>query len=281
MFWKNFITLLRRYTASSLLNIIGMSVAFASVYLLMVQVTNDLSYNKKIPDADLIYRLEYPSWSKEGYWGSIWNRILPQQMCDAVPEVAARGAIFLGGNDVNLSFKDNNEIRNIKLNASQSDREGLDVFKFDLIAGSVENFEDESVIITESIAKRYGLEVGDILHKGHGAKDDNVYNIVAIYRDFPKPSYLANIDCFVGLPPIIVEEELFSWSYNCYLRLHSDADPEDVATKMREHFRESLAKEGLSEEEVEEELSMMYPRLNPLTRLYFATECEGDINKKR
>ena len=69
MFWKNFITLLRRYTASSLLNIIGMSVAFASVYLLMVQVTNDLSYNKKIPDADLIYRLEYPSWSKEGYWG--------------------------------------------------------------------------------------------------------------------------------------------------------------------------------------------------------------------
>ena len=280
MFWKNFITLLRRYTASSLLNIIGMSVAFASVYLLMVQVTNDLSYNKKIPDADLIYRLEYPSWSKEGYWGSIWNRILPQQMCDAVPEVAARGAIFLGGNDVNLSFKDNNEIRNIKLNASQSDREGLDVFNFDLIAGSVENFEDESVIITEKIAKRYGLEVGDILHKGHGAKDDNVYNIVAIYRDFPKPSYLANIDCFVGLPPIIVEEELFSWSYNCYLRLHSDADPEDVATKMREHFRESLAKEGLSEEEVEEELSMMYPRLNPLTRLYFADDCDMDVNAK-
>ena len=31
---KNFITLLRRYTTSSLLNVVGMSVAFAAIYLI-------------------------------------------------------------------------------------------------------------------------------------------------------------------------------------------------------------------------------------------------------
>ncbi len=280
MFWKNFITLLRRYTASSLLNIIGMSVAFASVYLLMVQVTNDLSYNKKIPDADLIYRLEYPSWSKEGYWGSIWNRIQPQQMCDAVPEVAARGAIFISGNEVNFSFNDENEIRDIKLNASQSDREGLDVFKFDIVAGSIDKFGEKNIVIKESVAERFGLEVGEMLYKGHGAKEDNVYNIVAIYRDFPKPSYLAKIDCYIGLPPVVIEEELFSWGYNCYLRLHPDVDPDEVAEKMSEQLRNTLTKDGLSEEEIEEELATMSPRLNPLTRLYFADDCEMDVNIK-
>ena len=42
MFWRNFITLLRRYTASSLLNIVGMAIAFAAAYLILVQVNYDL-----------------------------------------------------------------------------------------------------------------------------------------------------------------------------------------------------------------------------------------------
>ena len=45
MYFKNFRMLLKRYTTSSLLNILGMAVAFAAVYLIMVQVKFDLSYN--------------------------------------------------------------------------------------------------------------------------------------------------------------------------------------------------------------------------------------------
>ena len=66
MYFKNFIMLLKRYTTSSLLNILGMAVAFAAVYIIMVQVNFDLSYNKGIPNAKNIYRLEYPNWSEEG-----------------------------------------------------------------------------------------------------------------------------------------------------------------------------------------------------------------------
>ena len=60
MYLKNFIMLLKRYTVSSALNILGMAVAFAAVYLIMVQVNFDLSYNKGIPNAQNIYRFEYP-----------------------------------------------------------------------------------------------------------------------------------------------------------------------------------------------------------------------------
>ena len=56
--FRNFLMLLRRYTASSVLNIIGMALAFASAYLILVQVNFDMSYNRKIPNAENIYRLE-------------------------------------------------------------------------------------------------------------------------------------------------------------------------------------------------------------------------------
>ena len=66
MYIKNFITLLRRYTTSSLLNVLGMAIAFASVYLISVQVKHDLSYDKVIPNSENIYRLESPNWYEEG-----------------------------------------------------------------------------------------------------------------------------------------------------------------------------------------------------------------------
>ena len=68
MYIRNFLTLLRRYTASSVLNIIGMAIAFAAIYLITLQVTFDLSYNKPIVNSERIYRLEYPSWVNVGRW---------------------------------------------------------------------------------------------------------------------------------------------------------------------------------------------------------------------
>ena len=49
MYIRNFLTLLRRYTTSSVLNIVGMAVAFAAVYLIAVQVKFDLSYTALSP----------------------------------------------------------------------------------------------------------------------------------------------------------------------------------------------------------------------------------------
>ena len=278
MFWKNFITLLRRYTASSLLNIIGMSVAFASVYLLMVQVTNDLSYNKKIPDADLIYRLEHPNPSTEGNWYAVWNNDFPFRLCDAIPEVESRGATWLLSQDAEFSYKVNDEIRNINLNLSRSDEEAFKVFGFDLIAGTVKDMGPRDIVIKESVANRYGLEVGELLYFGRGTKEGMEFNVVGIYSDFPKPSDIATADCFILLPEIGKTEKM--WSYNLYVRLYPNADAEEVTTKMRENLLDMCRKEGLSEEETNEMLSVFEPRLNPLTRLYFATECEGDMNKK-
>ncbi len=75
--FRDFLMLLRRYTASSILNIIGMALAFASAYIILVQVNFDMSYNRKIPNAENIYRMDKPSLIKEGMWSTLNNRYDP------------------------------------------------------------------------------------------------------------------------------------------------------------------------------------------------------------
>ena len=97
MYIRNFLTLLRRYTTSSVLIIVGMAVAFAAVYLIAVQVKVDLSYNCVIKNSARIYRLEYPSWYKDGHWGTTWNRQTPDLITAMCPEVEAAGSIYTWG----------------------------------------------------------------------------------------------------------------------------------------------------------------------------------------
>ena len=52
--FKNFITTLRRYKMASVLNIAGLTLAFMAFYVMMVQVTYDLGYNRSIKDAGRI-----------------------------------------------------------------------------------------------------------------------------------------------------------------------------------------------------------------------------------
>ena len=57
---------MRLFKGSGILNLLGMTVAFAALYILLVQVYYDLSYNKGIKDAERIYIMATPSWFEQG-----------------------------------------------------------------------------------------------------------------------------------------------------------------------------------------------------------------------
>lgn len=63
---KNFISNLKRYKVSSLLNILGMSVAFASAYVLFLWGVNELTYNSTLRDADSTFRLQFGKYPTAG-----------------------------------------------------------------------------------------------------------------------------------------------------------------------------------------------------------------------
>ena len=72
---------------SKLLNIIGMAMAFAALYIIMVQVHYDLGYNKKVKDSDRIFALAMPDWFTPGNWSSTLSRPLCEAAIDNVPGV--------------------------------------------------------------------------------------------------------------------------------------------------------------------------------------------------
>ncbi|MBR4966940.1 MAG: ABC transporter permease [Bacteroidaceae bacterium] len=279
MYIKNFITLLKRYTTSSLLNILGMALAFAAVYLIMVQVNYDLSYNKGIPNARNIYRLEHPNWSEEGYWDITWARQLPDDLCKDIPEIEKSGTITPTGHyNINsvYSRKLNDRIDNIELSLCEAECEGLEILGIEVIEGSLNNVIDHSsLVLKESAAKRFNLSVGDVLCYGRDANEENTATIVAICKDFPSPSVLDGTDGWGGMMVAQENENPNNWNNPYFIQLADGASPEAVVEKMKGALIRLLNVEHelyADEETVEQYIKMATPRLNPLTGLYFSDD---------
>ena len=280
MYIRNFLTLLRRYTTSSVLNIVGMAVAFAAVYLIAVQVKFDLSYNRVIKNSERIYRLEYPSWSGDGTWDCNWNRQLPDEISAACPEIVTAGSmdmVFNSQYQDEYSVKRNSTIENFTIKIAGAELEALAVFPFEFIEGGI---DDEfktyyGMIISETVANRYNLKVGDRINYGRGAENKAQRTISGIYRDFPKPSTMAMGEGYI-LMPEPTPTDASNWNTPYYILLHEDASPTKVAEKMKETIVDYCRKRGLSDEDIAKEIDLVAPRLTPIADLYFADDTEAE-----
>ena len=280
MYIRNFLTLLRRYTTSSMLNIVGMAVAFAAVYLIAVQVKFDLSYNRVIKNSERIYRLEYPSWSGDGTWDCNWNRQLPDEISAACPEIVTAGSmdmVFNAQYQDEYSVKRNSTIENFTIKIAGAELEALAVFPFEFIEGGI---DDEfktyyGMIISETIANRYNLKVGDRINYGRGAENKAQRTISGIYRDFPKPSTMAMGEGYI-LMPEPTPTDASNWNTPYYVLLHEDASPTKVAEKMKETIVDYCRKRGFSDEDIAKEIDLVAPRLTPIADLYFADDTEAE-----
>ena len=279
MFWRNFITLLRRYTASSLLNIVGMAIAFAAVYLIAVQVKFDLSYNRVIKNSERIYRLEYPNEANNGRWDIWWNRQMPDKLVSICPEVEAAGSIGVLAHSRyqnEYSIKRNATVENFTIDLAGAEPEGFAVFPFEIIAGSMEHLQTEDqMIISESTAKKYNLSVGDDLFYGRGALNSAIRTIVAIYKDFPKPSSISMPMGYVLLTPQEQTSES-DWQDTYYIRLQEGTNVEKIEERMSQMVIDEAIKNGTSEEDLADVLALTTPRLTPITDLYFIEDAAAE-----
>ena len=276
MYIRNFLTLLRRYTTSSVLNIVGMAVAFAAVYLIAVQVKFDLSYNRVIKNSERIYRLEHLSWMGDGTWDYSWNRQTPDEMCAICPEIEASGSIYELQNTMyysgDVSIKRNGTIDNFIIHFGSAEPEVLNVFPFEFIAGGPQLYHNEyDIIITESVANRCNITVGDQLHYGRNAESDLLFTVAGIYKDFPHPSTMAMSEGFCYMENA-KPEEVNNWGTPYYVLLRKGASREEAEARMYQYVLDDCKKRGLNEEETEVNISRIKPRLMPINDLFFAED---------
>ncbi len=270
---RDFLMLLRRYTASSVLNIIGMALAFASAYLILVQVNFDMSYNRKIPNAENIYRLERTP-SQGGSWTTLWDRYEPDDLCAGIPEIVAVTTISPYMLIRDYTINRNNNVYNLNIPTAASEREGLDIFGLIPVAGSFDQFTGpNTAIVSASYAKQHGLSVGDVLHTQSNADFMDIditapITIVAIYQDIPTPSDLSKCNLILGMPPK-EQTRHGQCNYNAFIQLQEGASPKAVTDKILTQLRDKYTKSGMSPEEMEFQLGINTSRLNNLKDLYF------------
>ena len=261
---------------SKMLNIVGMAMAFAALYVIMVQVNFDLGYNKKVKDSDRIYAISMPDWYTPGNWKTTLSRPLCENVINNVSCVECGGTTSIGKGYYSEKFflqEDGNS--SFYLNVSQSSLGAFKVFSVEAVEGSIDNIVPwKDLVISDTKAEKLGLHVGDVIYShNHGATMQQ-YNIAAIYKHFPANTDLSEIECFVNMGDLNID--LFSeWSYPYFVKLNSADDIEPFEKQAFDYVVKTFNNmanehgEELSEEDRKEVESRLKIKLFPFDEMYF------------
>lgn len=260
---------------SKMLNIVGMAMAFAALYVIMVQVNFDLGYNKKVKDSDRIYAISMPDWYTPGNWKTTLSRPLCENVINNVSCVECGGTTSIGkGYSEKFSLQEDGN-SSFYLNVSQSSLGAFKVFNVEAVEGSIDNIVPwKDLVISDTKAEKLGLHVGDVIYShNHGATMQQ-YNIAAIYKHFPSNTDLSEIECFVNMGDQNID--LFSeWSYPYFVKLNSANDIEPFEKQAFDYVVKTFNNmanehgEELSEEDRKEAESRLKIKLFPFDEMYF------------
>ena len=268
---RNFLTTLRRYKASSLLNIIGLTLAFTACYIILVQVRWEMTYNRTLRDSERIYLIETTDWYEPGAWQSWINRPLSERLISSTSAIEAGGCTWSGFGPTVVLRENASKMGYDRFNTYSGfiSLSLLDVFDFQPVAGDVHDLKRaQSVIISRTTAEQLGVGVGDMVWcDTEQPSAENAREVVAIFEDFPQNSLLADCKMAMDLGDRSLDEPS-EWSYNYFVRLQPGTAPGAVADGWEKFFIEMNPGEANEEGHLDTDPV----RLSCIRDLYFESD---------
>ena len=262
----NFSAAFRRFRFTTVLNILGMSVAFAVFLILMMQVTYEWGFDRFHRDADSLFRLEITH-GEQGAQACL-SRPLFAAFVASSPHVE-ESALLNGFTDkVSVSVERAGEqIPFYEMMLPVTDR-FADLFEFEMVEGERSALSiPGQVLIPQSMAQRFfgsSPALGERL-QGEGWS----VTVGGVYRDMPSNSIVQN----AIYQKMADEVGAGAWKQNNfegYLRLN-DAS---VANELLNQFRQNFRHEQL-------DWKTMDLRLVSLHDVYFETNVSFDTQKQK
>ena len=90
---RNFTSIFRKFVTANLLNLLGLSLAFASFFVIMTQVIYDLGYNKSFTEHEKLFRLTMELGEGMEDYGATLPRPLVEQLAAASPHVTGHAVM--------------------------------------------------------------------------------------------------------------------------------------------------------------------------------------------
>jgi putative ABC transport system permease protein len=272
---------LRKNTGFTAINILGLSVGLATCLLIVFYVIDELSYDRFNKKADRIARVNFEI--KFGGNNSVYAQTmapLAQVLKNEFPAVET--AVRLQGRG-GVHVKKNNE--NIQEDMMVYSDPGLfDVFTLPVINGNPATalVEPNSVVITESIAKKYFNSV-DVVGKTLVLNDTQNYKITGVIKDIPKQSHF-NYDFFLSMSSNGDSKETtwLSNNFNTYVLLKPGADFKKLNAQLPALMRKRINIElqsviHLTMDEFEKAGNYFRMNLTPLTDIHLYSNRVGEL----
>ena len=282
--FRNFLTTLRRYKISSLLNVIGLTLAFTAFYVIMTQVWWELGYNRSLHEADRIYLVENEDWYEPGKWSSWLNRPVPERVIAATAGVEVGGCMWGGFGSGTCWTSNEPSFGYNKFSAScgSVSLPFLDVFAFRSVEGDVHDIgKPKSVIVSREAAERMRVGVGSLIWVDTDEpQPDGAMEVVAVFEDFPDNSLLGECEVVKNLG----ETNLYTtseWSFNYFVKFRPGADPDEFARQWtnvnQEMQREAAEKRAAAGDAADDddESGIYGVRLSPVSDLYFESDSQA------
>lgn len=282
--FRNFLTTLRRYKISSLLNVIGLTLAFTAFYVIMTQVWWELGYNRSLHEADRIYLVENEDWYEPGKWSSRLNRPVPERVIASTAGVEVGGCMWGGFGSGTCWTSNEPSFGYNKFSAScgSVSLPFLDVFAFRSVEGDVHDLgKPKSVIVSREAAERMRVGVGSLIWVDTDEpQPDGAMEVVAVFEDFPDNSLLGECEVVKNLG----ETNLYTtseWSFNYFVKFRPGADPDEFARQWtnvnQEMQREAAEKRAAAGDAADDddESGIYGVRLSPVSELYFESDSQA------
>ena len=244
---RNFTSIFRKFVTANLLNLLGLSLAFASFFVIMTQVNYDLGFNKSFTEHENLYRLSMELGAGMEDYGATLPRPLVEQLAAASPHVTDYG-IKQGWTNYDQFLVGEQEY---SLTLTYGIHDFLSVFKPTVIDGDLKGLQQNgNIVLTQSEAVRiFGNTdaVGKTLN--YKWEDDDFYNVCAVIEDYPENNLLHG-SCFIGVNSN--EDNYHNWNYDAYIRVDDVKNLPMVLTAMRQKaiqlFKEDLNMSGQQED---------------------------------
>lgn len=247
---------------STFLNIIGLTFAFTALYIIIVQVHYDLTYNHSIKDSDRIYLLTTADSYNEGKHSPFVNRPISEGIIGGLP-IIETGGIISPWADYNTQLYLNENSDPIEIKVSNATIGGINAIGYEVQEGSWDNWFRSGLGLSESFASRLGLHAGD-----HFKMGDSDFSVAVIYKDLPQNSDFSLHDAVVNMG----ERDLDSssqWNYNYFVKFQPGVSEEEIKTALDNHLRDWFKDgEEKSNEKIDEKIQRYGIKLFPLEDIY-------------
>ncbi len=222
------------------INVIGLALGIACVFLISVYVRHELAYDQFYPDYQNLYRI---TWEDENPQTRTPHP-MAQAMVNDFPEVESAVSLspYWAAGLTREVFSVRNLEKDLKFderNALMVDSTFFDVFQLPIVRGDAKKAlkSVNGILLSESAVKKYFGD-DDPIGKHLAINSDTVLlEVMAVFKDIPEQSHFHFdlLASYVREKSFDPDDDYYTWAdfghYN-YIRLKPGADPKELEAKL-------------------------------------------------